>query len=503
MNTAFLPVADSSSTTNKMATRHKPQASSSTDDTSAFAGILASQAPAPAAQPSSAASSGQPAAQAPASARQPDHNASAGGASQGASGHPSRGEPHAAAHQTSASSAHAPADATPAPHHTDTSVAPAAGRHKALYAHLLARHGQAHPKAASGDNKPLLPAQLQKILAALPASGKHAKPDLTRQAASTRQSGATGRQAGNHPGIAIDPLHAGGKAHATDKVTHTTEPASSLADGRTALRTSPDIPRPGKRPVTDITDKTRQGTDKARQARASAKAGGPGNTRPGPSFAAALHHPDTGNPRGVAAMAGLSATAGPNHSETHATGHTSAHHSPVDGHLVTTFSDAAADPALKTVTLERPFGHPQWGAGLSQQFSSLVHQAGPGGHTAELRLDPPHLGPLRITINLNDTLVQAVFTSAHASVRTAVEQALPQLQQQLEQEGLSLGQASVGEHGHPSGHAGNNPEQSPSASLAGHATAGPSDSNNESTPTMPAGQATHRPAADALVDTFA
>src|SRR5690606_2408336 len=38
------------------------------------------------------------------------------------------------------------------------------------------------------------------------------------------------------------------------------------------------------------------------------------------------------------------------------------------------------------------------------------------------------------------------FVSANAAVRTAVEQALPQLASQLAESGLSLGQSSVGEH---------------------------------------------------------
>ena len=65
--------------------------------------------------------------------------------------------------------------------------------------------------------------------------------------------------------------------------------------------------------------------------------------------------------------------------------------------------------------------------------------------TAELRLDPPDLGPLRVSLNLADGVASASFVSAHASVRQAIETALPQLQQALAQAGISLGQTSVGE----------------------------------------------------------
>lgn len=90
-----------------------------------------------------------------------------------------------------------------------------------------------------------------------------------------------------------------------------------------------------------------------------------------------------------------------------------------------------------------PLGSPQWPTELGRQFISIT-QAGNGlGQVAELRLDPPDLGPLRITINLNDNVAHAVFSSPHALVRQTVENALPQLQQMLEQAGISLGQANV------------------------------------------------------------
>lgn len=107
-------------------------------------------------------------------------------------------------------------------------------------------------------------------------------------------------------------------------------------------------------------------------------------------------------------------------------------------------------PAATAVELAQPLSSPQWAPEFGRQFVSLIRAGENGSQIAELRLDPPELGPLRVTINLNDNVIQAVFTSSHASVRNAVEQALPQLQQQLAQEGLSLGQASVGQHSdHP------------------------------------------------------
>lgn len=92
-----------------------------------------------------------------------------------------------------------------------------------------------------------------------------------------------------------------------------------------------------------------------------------------------------------------------------------------------------------------PVGGTHWGTELGQQVVMMSTNARQGLQTAELRLDPPDLGPLRVSLNLADGVASASFVSAHASVRQAIENAIPQLQQALAQAGISLGQTSVGE----------------------------------------------------------
>ncbi|MBO9649284.1 MAG: flagellar hook-length control protein FliK [Variovorax sp.] len=68
-----------------------------------------------------------------------------------------------------------------------------------------------------------------------------------------------------------------------------------------------------------------------------------------------------------------------------------------------------------------------------------------GGHqVAELNLNPANLGPLKVTLTMGDNQAQAMFVSAHESVRKAVEAALPQLRSTLAEQGITLGQTSVG-----------------------------------------------------------
>ena len=138
---------------------------------------------------------------------------------------------------------------------------------------------------------------------------------------------------------------------------------------------------------------------------------------------------------------------------------------------------------------------PAWGADLGRQIVVLSHDGGAGRQTAELRLDPPDLGPLRVTLSVNDGVASASFVSAHAAVRHAVEAALPQLQQALAQAGLSLGQASVGDHGAQSGF--DMQQQAQGQSHGGH---GDAPAEAEAGVRMAAG-APRR--GDGLVDTFA
>lgn len=99
----------------------------------------------------------------------------------------------------------------------------------------------------------------------------------------------------------------------------------------------------------------------------------------------------------------------------------------------------AATP-VASATLRPEVGSSEWGKALGQQ----VIQMGTSGHqVAELQLNPPGLGPLKITLSMNEHQVQAMFASAHASVRAAVEAALPQLRSTLADSGISLGNTSV------------------------------------------------------------
>lgn len=96
-----------------------------------------------------------------------------------------------------------------------------------------------------------------------------------------------------------------------------------------------------------------------------------------------------------------------------------------------------------------PLSNPQWGTDFTRTVFNLSQTNNQGPIVAEMRLDPPDLGPIRITLTVHDNIMQAAFVSPHAVVRQTVENALPQLQQLLAQAGIALGDASVNDQGTP------------------------------------------------------
>jgi flagellar hook-length control protein FliK len=104
---------------------------------------------------------------------------------------------------------------------------------------------------------------------------------------------------------------------------------------------------------------------------------------------------------------------------------------------------ASAPAMASTAVLQAPVGSAPWQNELGQQ---LIRFSQRGDHQIELHLHPKELGPLQISLHVNDQQVaQAHFFAAHAQVRDAVQQAIPQLREALAGQGIALGEAMVGQ----------------------------------------------------------
>ena len=86
-------------------------------------------------------------------------------------------------------------------------------------------------------------------------------------------------------------------------------------------------------------------------------------------------------------------------------------------------------------------GERGWDQAVGDKLVWMVNQK---HQVAQLHLNPPDLGPLKIAISLDQSQASAQFFSAHASVREALEVAMPRLREMLAESGITLGNTSVG-----------------------------------------------------------
>ncbi len=112
----------------------------------------------------------------------------------------------------------------------------------------------------------------------------------------------------------------------------------------------------------------------------------------------------------------------------------------------TAASDTGYAAAMQQVSDPIPTAvrEPAWGEHIGER---VLMMAGNQVRTAEIRLTPAELGPLRVQVSVEDGAANVTFQAQHAVTREAIEQALPRLRELLAENGLSLGQANVGEQG--------------------------------------------------------
>ncbi len=108
----------------------------------------------------------------------------------------------------------------------------------------------------------------------------------------------------------------------------------------------------------------------------------------------------------------------------------------------------AADMAQSNVSssgeasrVSTPLSDRAWAGEFGQKILWL---AGNDRQSAQLSINPAHLGPVDISLNIDsDRRATMVFASPHAEVREAIENALPRLRELFANAGIELGQTNV------------------------------------------------------------
>ncbi len=100
----------------------------------------------------------------------------------------------------------------------------------------------------------------------------------------------------------------------------------------------------------------------------------------------------------------------------------------------------ATVPSLPALTVAVPVRQAGWDQALGDQVQWMVGQKLQG---AEIRLNPAHLGPMEVRIQVQNDQANISFTAQHGVVREALEEAIPRLREMLSGSGLNLGNVDV------------------------------------------------------------
>jgi hypothetical protein len=93
-----------------------------------------------------------------------------------------------------------------------------------------------------------------------------------------------------------------------------------------------------------------------------------------------------------------------------------------------------------TTSIAVPLRHPEWSDELSNRVTWMIRQ---DVQSANVKINPPHLGPLEVKVSVMNDQVNVSFSSHHAPVREALDASIPRLREMLGDNGLQLGDANV------------------------------------------------------------
>jgi flagellar hook-length control protein FliK len=101
-----------------------------------------------------------------------------------------------------------------------------------------------------------------------------------------------------------------------------------------------------------------------------------------------------------------------------------------------------APKSALNVAIQSYVGTEQWGREVRQK---IVWMFGVGQQSATLTLNPPNLGPLHVSLKMQNNIAHATFSSNDPNVRQALAEGLPLLSEMMAQRGLVLGNTTMTE----------------------------------------------------------
>ncbi len=86
---------------------------------------------------------------------------------------------------------------------------------------------------------------------------------------------------------------------------------------------------------------------------------------------------------------------------------------------------------------------PEWANSLGER---IIWMTGNNQQSAQIRLNPPHLGPIDVQVSVVDDKTSVSFTAHHAATRDALEAAVPRLREMLGQHGQTSVNVNINHH---------------------------------------------------------
>jgi len=90
--------------------------------------------------------------------------------------------------------------------------------------------------------------------------------------------------------------------------------------------------------------------------------------------------------------------------------------------------------------IKTPINHPEWKADLGERVAWMANNK---ISTAEIKINPAHLGPIEIKISVSNEQATVSMIASHGATRDALEAAIPRLRDLLSDSGLQLTDADV------------------------------------------------------------
>jgi len=104
------------------------------------------------------------------------------------------------------------------------------------------------------------------------------------------------------------------------------------------------------------------------------------------------------------------------------------------------------DNRTDSAAITRPLTHPDWNKDLGEQIIWMNNKA---ISAAEIKLNPVHLGPISVRIDVNQDQAAIMFTAQHAEVKDAIEASIPKLREMLGSQQLNLVNVNISQNSTP------------------------------------------------------